>query len=166
MITHITQEWVNFFITGAGVSGALAGLVMVSISVNLQSILKYPNLPAYAGATISTLVLVLVSSMAGLIDQGTVMLGIEIFFFGLCAWFLQIWFAWISIIASIQRLRPFLETASHIGSGQLQTLPFIIGGILLFAGHTYGLYWISAGVLAVLIFSVLNAWVLLVEILR
>ena len=48
----------------------------------------------------------------------------------------------------------------------LQVAPFIVGGVLLVAEHPAGLGWIAAGILAVLVGSVLNAWVLLVEILR
>jgi hypothetical protein len=51
-------------------------------------------------------------------------------------------------------------------SGVIQVLPFIAGGILLVARREDGLYWVAAGSIAVSIFSVLNAWVLLVEILR
>ena len=38
--------------------------------------------------------------------------------------------------------------------------------MLLLTGAEEGVYWIAAGVLAVFIGSVANAWVLLVEILR
>ena len=48
----------------------------------------------------------------------------------------------------------------------VQTVPFVIGGILLVAGSYVGLYWIAGGVLLVFIGSVANAWILLVEILR
>jgi hypothetical protein len=48
----------------------------------------------------------------------------------------------------------------------VQTVPFVVGGILLLAGSYVGLYWLAAGVLLVFIGSVANAWVLLVEILR
>jgi hypothetical protein len=50
--------------------------------------------------------------------------------------------------------------------GQAQVLPFIIGGILLLARNEKGLYWMAGGCISIFILSVLNAWVLLVEILR
>jgi hypothetical protein len=166
MATHITQEWINFFIAGAGASAALAGLVMVSVSVNIQKILKHSHLPAYAGATISTLVLVLVSSMAGLIDQETTMFGFEIFFFAMGCWSVQLWFAYKTLSVGLAKQRPLNESILHVVSGQVQTVPFIIGGVLLFTSQSGGLYWIASGILAVFIFSILHAWVLLVEILR
>jgi hypothetical protein len=50
----------------AGASAALVGLVIVAISVNIQRILEQPQLPSRGGATVATLVLVLVSSIAEL----------------------------------------------------------------------------------------------------
>jgi len=49
---------------------------------------------------------------------------------------------------------------------QAATLPIIIAGVLLLAGRPSGLYWLMAGVIVSLIASVLNAWILLVEIIR
>ena len=51
--------------------------------------------------------------------------------------------------------------------GQIQVLPFIVGGVLLIAGSdASGFYWVAGGVITVFVFSVFNGWVLLVEILR
>ena len=162
----MSQEWINFFTAGAGASAALAGLVMVSISVNIQKILKHSHLPAYAGATISTLVLVLVSSMAALIGQEKKMLGFEILFFATGCWFIQLWFAYKTLSVGLKKQRPLNESIFHVTSSQVQTVPFIIGGILLFTDHSSGLYWMAGSMLAVFILSTLHAWVLLVEILR
>jgi hypothetical protein len=45
-------------------------------------------------------------------------------------------------------------------------VPVLVGGCLLVAGATGGVYWVAAGVLATLAATVWSAWVLLVEILR
>ena len=71
--------------TPAGASAALAGLVFVALSVNIAHILQYSNLPSRAAATIGSLILILVSSMAALIHQPMQVLGIEILIFGLGA---------------------------------------------------------------------------------
>ena len=47
--------WTNFFIAAAGASASLAGLVFVALSVNINRILEYPQLPSRAAATIGTL---------------------------------------------------------------------------------------------------------------
>jgi modulator of FtsH protease len=46
------------------------------------------------------------------------------------------------------------------------TLPFAVAGVSLIAESGGGLYWLLAGTVLALIGAVLNAWVLLVEILR
>ena len=46
------------------------------------------------------------------------------------------------------------------------SLPFAIGGPLVFQGARAGLYWIAAGDVLGIIAVVLSAWVLMVEILR
>ena len=46
------------------------------------------------------------------------------------------------------------------------SLAFVVGGALLFAGVHAGLFWIGAGDVACLVAVVVNAWVLMVEILR
>jgi hypothetical protein len=46
------------------------------------------------------------------------------------------------------------------------TLPFIIGGASVMLGSGGGLYWVVAGVVFAITGAVINAWVLLVEILR
>jgi len=50
--------------------------------------------------------------------------------------------------------------------GQLQTLPFIGGGVWLIFSNFDGLYVIAFGVLIIFMAATLNTWVLMVEILR
>jgi hypothetical protein len=160
------EPWENFIIAAAGASAALAGLVIVAISVNLEKIISYAHLPARAAATIGSLILILVVSMAALIPQGVSSLGIEIIVFGICCWLLQLWAAHQMLVFRRERNRPWHESFRGIVLGQIQTLPFIIGGIIFFIANVSGLYWIAGGVIAIFIFSMYNAWVLLVEILR
>jgi hypothetical protein len=42
----------------------------------------------------------------------------------------------------------------------------LIGGVTVLVAAVGGLYWIAAGVIYAIVVSVVNAWVLLVEILR
>lgn len=158
--------WFDFIIAAAGASAALAGLVIVAISVNIARIISFPHLPARAAATIATLILILVVSMTALIPQAIALFGIETLVFGFCCWLLQLWAARQMLIVRRERNRPWYESIRGITLGQIQVLPFIIGGGLLAAANADGLYWISVGVIAIFIFSIYNAWVLLVEILR
>jgi hypothetical protein len=158
--------WTDFFVAAAGASGALAGLVFVALSVNISNILRAPQLPPRAAATIGMLILILVCSMAALIPQPQAALGVEIFAFSLCGVWLQLLSAHRGFAARAQLQRPRWESVLNAALGQVQTLPFVIGGILLLTRRQSGVYWVAAGCLAIFVFSVLNAWVLLVEILR
>ena len=57
MIEQVTAGWAEFSVATAGAGAALAGLVMVVISVNVREILASPSLPARAGAAVGSLVL-------------------------------------------------------------------------------------------------------------
>jgi hypothetical protein len=158
--------WTDFFVASAGAAAALAGLLFVALSVNLERILRFPHLPAYAAASTATLILILLVSIAALIPQGMGTLGEETFVFAMGGWALQILSAYREITTRRQSLRPPGEIALHIITGQMQVLPMMVGAIFLTSGRENGLYWIAGGILAIFIFATLNAWVLLVEILR
>jgi hypothetical protein len=155
--------WTNFFLTAAGASAALAGLVIVATSVNIARILQFRHLPFRAGTTISTLILILVSSLVALIPQRASSLGLEIFVFGFICWLLEIRSSQLSNVARIERQRPRFESILEATLGQIQTIPFMIGGAMISAGRPAGLYWVATGIIAVFIASTLNVWVLTVE---
>jgi hypothetical protein len=49
---------------------------------------------------------------------------------------------------------------------QVAVLPFLVAGFSLLLRAGGGLYWLVPGVVLCLVVAVLNAWVLLIEILR
>ncbi|HSN18737.1 MAG TPA: hypothetical protein VLV87_11090 [Gammaproteobacteria bacterium] len=160
------KNWANFFIAAASASSALAGLVMVALSVNVKKIINYRHLPARAGAAIAMLMLILVSSMASLMNQPLWTLACEIMVMAAWAWAIEIWTARQVIIGHAEVKRPRYETVRFVLLGQLQVVPYVVGGLLLLLGRYQGLYWIGAGTMLVFTFSVMESWVLLVEILR
>jgi hypothetical protein len=163
---QIAEEWKDFFVAAAGASATLVGLVIVAISVNVQRILEHPQLPSRGGATVASLVLILVSSMAALIPHTNAALAIEILVAGLLVWLLQMWSARQIIVAYSKSGRMLRESVIGIAIGQIKVIPFIVGGISLFFHQRIALYWIAWGMIATFILSVINTWVLLVEILR
>src|SRR5580704_19633855 len=66
MTAYTAAAWHDFFMAAVGASAALLGLLFVSLSINIQTILKYPNLPGRAAATLGILLVVLVVCFLGL----------------------------------------------------------------------------------------------------
>jgi hypothetical protein len=124
----------------AAASATLAGLVIVAVSVNLTRILARPQLSARAGAAVATLILILLSSMATLIPKPLKYLGADLILFGLFCWTIEVYSAGKFIAARKVSQRPTHESLLHITFGQLQTLPFIVGGVYALLGNPRGLY--------------------------
>ncbi|HTP69107.1 MAG TPA: hypothetical protein VMJ35_09405 [Dongiaceae bacterium] len=158
--------WSNFFIAGASAAAALAGLVIVAVSVNLARILQFPHLPSRAGATIARLILILVTSMVALIPQPVRAVGIEVLFLAAACWMVSIRSSRRSARAHAELQRPRFESLLESVAVEIQVLPFVVGAILLMLSREAGYYAVAGGVIATFVFSTLNMWVLLVEILR
>ena len=158
--------WTDFFAAAATASAALAGLVFVALSVNIGRIIQFSHLPARAGAAMATLILILVSSMVMLVHQDILPLGIEILAFTVCCGWLVIKSIRLSWKAQAVHQRPGREWKIETAVGFVELVPFLAGAVLLIANNAAGFYAVAAGVILVFIFAVMNAWVLLVEILR
>jgi modulator of FtsH protease len=153
-------EWSDLFVATAGASAALAGLVFVAVSINIERIIKYPGLPERSLETLLFLVLVLLLSVVCLIPgQGHVALGLELLLVSL------------AIGGYVSQL-PLVQGGSRDrrrerwGVRVTATVPFLIGSISLLVSVGGGLYWVAGGVVFAIAGAVANAWVLLVEILR
>lgn len=165
MFAYDPAEWTDLFVAAAGASAALAGLVFVAVSINLDRILGEAGLPDRALETLLLLVAVLLVSIVGLIPgQSSGALGTELLFVTLTI---------VIVIARLPAVTPtanFEPSRSWVwtrwGLRLLGTVPFVIGAASVLFEAGGGLYWIVAGIVCAIVGAVANAWVLLVEILR
>jgi len=156
-------QWHEFFVATVGASAALLGLLFVTISINLQEILKYPHLPGRAAGTLGTLVAALVVSSFGLAPgQSHRAFGIEVLVTGAVVAFQAVWVS----VGKRSPGDPLIWTFTGIPLLLLPALAFLVGGWSLMAGVGGGLYWILAATVLTFVCASINAWVLLVEILR
>jgi len=156
-------DWHDLYVATAGATAALTGLVFVAVSLNIERILKFDGLPERALQTLLMLLTPLVVSIVGLIPgQGATALGIELLVLGLGAT--------AAIAATLRRTIPGAREYEQVAFHLLIALPggvlVVVGGASLLAGWGGGLYWIVAAIVWGILGAAVNAWVLLVEILR
>jgi modulator of FtsH protease len=155
--------WHELFVASAGAAAALAGLVFVAVSINVERILQYANLPSRALRTVMLLILVVIVSIFVLAPQSRDALAIELIVVGTMFAAGLVWSAARHPAPdAIGRGPRFAGYAIEV----LGSAPFAIAGISLLAEAGGGMYWALAGVILATVGAVLNAWVLLVEILR
>jgi modulator of FtsH protease len=163
---YAPEEWKDLFVAVAGASAALAGLLFVAVSINVERIVKYEGLPGRGIEALAMLLVPLVASIAGLLPgQSHVALGIEL---------LAITVVLIAVMARLPiagNLAAEIEMPPHYVLGRrLVRLTGVgllgIGALAELFAVAGGLYWVGAAIVFLTLGAVVNAWVLLVEILR
>jgi len=164
MVTaYSSQDWSDLFVASAGASAALTGLLFVAVSVNIERILEFSGLPERALQTLLLLLSVVAISLIGLVPgQTATALGVELLVLsvGFCTaicWLLN---------RTVSGAREHERAALHLAYTLPGALAPVVGGVSLLAGAGGGLYWIAAGIIAAILGASVNAWVLMVEILR
>jgi modulator of FtsH protease len=166
LTAYSSEHWTDLFVAGAGAAAALTGLVFVAVSINIERILRLEGAPERAFQTILVLLGVVVVSIFGLVPgQSRVALGLELTAESvLCL-------AGIAVLFRPGvRAEGASDEPSHLASRLALSVPgvllLVVGGASMIADGGGGLYWTMAGVVVSLVGGVINAWVLLVEILR
>lgn len=162
----IPEGWTDFAVAAAGATAALAGLLIVAMSVNVEQIITSRAPIAGARSTIASLVLAIAVSLL-ILPAGQTLLafGIVTLVLALVAVGIQL----ASIAAQWNMTREGIDgpiRATIVSLAIAEHVPFLAGAVLLIAGLPAGLWGVVIGVVMVVIASMVNAWVLLIEVRR
>ena len=164
-MSEALEGWTDFNVAMVGATAALAGLLIVAMSVNIAEIMKSPTLPPRAAASIAALVLALTAGAFGLVPgQPSIAYGIEV----LVATVLAAIFQWhaIRIVAREDHVSTTDRILKSI-AGILPIAAFLGGSLLVIAGSLEaGLTTMAVGSVLSIIAALLFSWVVLVEVLR
>ena len=179
MAAYSTESWGDLFLAAAGATAALSGLIFVGLSVNIRTVLAADKregqdfLTGRALEALAALLLVLVISLAGLvpaIPRGA-----------LAAFILLARAASAtSPVRALLASRPGGTPDGAVQRGAALDAPLVLrlvtaggftvtlllAGVTLLTRHGGGLYWLPAVFVLAIIIAAVNAWVLLVQVLR
>ena len=156
------EQWHDFFIMVGGGAAALAGLVFVAMSLNLEGIVndathKYRAIGTLSGFSAAFVI----CSLALMGGQNYQAVGVE--------WFI------ISAFATVMHVNGYIR-ATKIGKSsvglQSNLLLFgtglyiaeIIGAIMLTLGYVAGLYLAAVSLVGLLAFMISGAWLLVMSV--
>ena len=160
----VLAGWSEFHVAMAGATAALAGLVIVAASVNIDKVIAAGSVTARLATSIATLVVAIVVSGAALVP----------------ALSLQ-WFGAIIVVATIPTAGFQFHAASalaHDGQGPsrgrslrvaigfVPILAYLVAGLLCLAGQPSGVGVSAVGTLTGIVVAILMSWIALVEVLR
>lgn len=159
------NEWSNLFVATSGAAAALTGLIFVGISINLEKILKTPNLPNRALISLILLLSILIISLLFLIPgQSVTAISTENISVGCLVWLIN-----TKIDFGVLQVTPKSYKKSYrinMFVNQVAILFYIAGGIVMLLEGGAGMILIMAAIIISFIKSVIDAWVLLIEINR
>lgn len=157
------DAWQALYTAVASATAALTGLLFITLSLNLRTIINVPAHRARARETLGGLLCLLVLSVLLLIPgQDRRVLGGELI--AAC------------LVMVILGVRLQLQTLRRMDSGRrvhwalrlmllnLGTVTILIAGISLIIGQFGGLLWLVPTILIYLLWSLNNAWLLVVQV--
>ncbi len=162
---YAAGDWTAFGTATAAAAATLAGLLFVAVSINLARILEFPSLPARAGQTLMMFVTPLLTGVFLVVPgQLRAVLAAELIVTGLAIGSFQLVIDHRSVRA--EQGTPVTWLVSRVFPAAVSCGCLVVAGTSLLVEGGGGLYWLVPSVLAAIVFGLVNAWVLLVEILR
>ena len=163
------EAWGALFLAAAGATAALSGLIFVALSVNLRTVLDADKregqnfLTGRAMEALAALLIVLVISLVALtpgIPRGALAAFILVAGLGSATSPIR------ALLASRQQAAISLPLLTRLVTAVGFTVTLLLSGVTLATGHGGGLYWLPVAFVLAIVIAAINAWVLLVEVLR
>jgi hypothetical protein len=157
--------WSDFAAGMAGAAAALAGLLFVAVSINIQTILADPRITRRGAQALILLALPVFISLVLLIPgQPDVALAVELLVIAVVTAPSLGRTALPGSRAVEQPMSSWVLTS--VVPSLIATIAPVLAAVGLLTASLGGLYWLPAAVASSLYGGLVNAWVLLVEILR
>jgi hypothetical protein len=151
-------DWQDFAEMVGGASGALTGLLFVSVSLNASRIAGRTGLRASAGQTLVLFITPLIIAATLLVPhQPDWLLGAEFMAIGLAGSWVLLGIHRVKRTLADEDLR-LIRIFNRPALNVITMLLVVIGGAVLIAGQGPGLYLIFPAVVVAFISGVLNAW--------
>jgi hypothetical protein len=156
------EPWHDFFLATAGAAAALTGLLFVAISLHLRFVATDPQYRGMARGSLIGLVMALVLSLAALIHQPSGWLAVELVAVGIA------YTPFGGVVQILERRRkgvPIpLTTVLRAAGGYLLAFIGFLGGLSVGFHAGPGLFVIAAILVAIVLWNLWNAWVLLMGV--
>jgi hypothetical protein len=166
---YSAEGWGDLFLAAAGATAALSGLIFVGLSVNIRTVLAADKregqnfLTGRALEALAALLIVLVISLVGLvpaIPRGALAAFILLAGAGSATSPAR------ALLASRRQAALGATLLLRLITAAGLTVTLLLAGVTLATGHGGGLYWLPAAFVLAIAIAAINAWVLLVEVLR
>lgn len=159
------ELWSDFAVALAGSAAALAGLLFVAVSINVRVILASRQLVRRAGTAVISLTAPLLIALLLLVPGiSDTVLGLTLLAVGVVV---GTTLAVFNSPFDIQPERTLTQWALATAlPSTLFAVPTALAGLGLVVGSLGGLWWLPLGVIAAFLGGLIQAWVLLIEILR
>jgi modulator of FtsH protease len=159
------EQWHDFALAVAGAAAALAGLLVVAVSINVRDVAASPSLTRRAGVALVSLTAPLVIALVVLIPSASpVVLGSLVLVAGVVT---GIALGPSVLPPELSSQRTMVQWAlGEFAPAVLLVVPACLAGLGLATGALGGLYWLPVAAVAGILGGLTQAWVLLIEILR